>query len=48
MAIDENIARVRARIAAAAARVRRRPEDITVMAVSKTVELGTPVSSTVA
>ena len=38
MAIDENIARVRARIAAAAARVRRRPEDITFMAVSKTVE----------
>ena len=38
MSIDENIARVRARIAAAAARVRRRPEDITVMAVSKTVE----------
>jgi len=38
MAIDENIAQVRARIAAAAARVRRRPEDITLMAVSKTVE----------
>lgn len=38
MSIDENIARVRARIAAAAARVRRRPEDITLMAVSKTVE----------
>ena len=38
MSIDENIARVRARIAAAAARVRRRPEEITLMAVSKTVE----------
>jgi len=38
MAIDENSAQVRARIAAAAARVRRRPEEITLMAVSKTVE----------
>ena len=38
MSIDENSAQVRARIAAAAARVRRRPEEITLMAVSKTVE----------
>jgi pyridoxal phosphate enzyme (YggS family) len=38
MSIAENIAQVRARIAAAAARVRRRPEDITLMAVSKIVE----------
>jgi len=38
MSIAENIAQVRARIAAAAARVRRRAEDITLMAVSKTVE----------
>jgi PLP dependent protein len=38
MSIAENIAQVRARIAAAAARVRRKPEDITLMAVSKTVE----------
>jgi len=38
MPIAENIAQVRARIAAAAARVRRKPEDITLMAVSKTVE----------
>jgi len=38
MPIAENIAQVRARIAAAAARVRRRPEEITLMAVSKTVE----------
>ena len=38
MSIAENIAQVRARIAAAAARVRRRPEEITLMAVSKTVE----------
>lgn len=38
MSIAENIAQVRARIAAGAARVRRRPEEITLMAVSKTVE----------
>ena len=38
MSIAENITHVRERIAAAAARVRRRPEDITLMAVSKTVE----------
>ena len=38
MSIDENSAQVRARIAAAAARVRRRPEESTLMAVSKTVE----------
>jgi PLP dependent protein len=36
--IAENIAAIRERIAAAAARVRRNPDDITVMAVSKTVE----------
>jgi PLP dependent protein len=38
MSIAENIAQVRERIAAAAARVRRRPEDITLMAVTKTVD----------
>src|SRR5690348_4555735 len=38
MFIAESIARVRERIAAAAARVRRRPEDITLMAVTKTVD----------
>ncbi|HSM88348.1 MAG TPA: YggS family pyridoxal phosphate-dependent enzyme [Candidatus Limnocylindrales bacterium] len=38
MSIVENVAHVRERIAAAAARVRRRPEEITLMAVSKTVE----------
>jgi pyridoxal phosphate enzyme (YggS family) len=38
MSIAENIAQIRERIAVAAARVRRRPEDITLMAVSKTVE----------
>jgi hypothetical protein len=38
MSIAENIAQVRARIAAAAARVRRQPEEITLMAVSKTVD----------
>lgn len=38
MTVAENIAAVRERIAAAAARVRRRPEEITLMAVSKTVE----------
>ncbi|MGE5323389.1 MAG: YggS family pyridoxal phosphate-dependent enzyme [Actinomycetota bacterium] len=38
MSIAENIAAVRERVAAAAARVRRKPEDITLMAVSKTVE----------
>lgn len=38
MSIAENIAAVRARIAAAAARVRRDPDSITLMAVSKTVE----------
>jgi PLP dependent protein len=36
--IADNIARVHERIARAAARVRRRPEDITLMAVSKIVE----------
>jgi pyridoxal phosphate enzyme (YggS family) len=36
--ISANIAAVRERIARAAARVRRRPEEITLMAVSKTVE----------
>lgn len=38
MPIDENIAHIRERMATAAARVRRRSEDITLMAVSKTVE----------
>lgn len=38
MPIDENIAHIRERIATAAARVRRRSQDITLMAVSKTVE----------
>ena len=38
MSISENIAAVREQIAAAAARVRRRPEDVTLMVVSKTVE----------
>jgi PLP dependent protein len=38
MSIAENIARVRERIAAAAARVGREPQSITLMAVSKTVE----------
>lgn len=38
MSIAENIAAVRERIAAAAARVRRDPDSITLMAVSKTVE----------
>ena len=38
MSIPENIARVRQKIAAAAARVRRQPEEITLMAVSKTIE----------
>lgn len=38
MSIAENIAQVRARIAAAAARVGRRPEEVTPMAVSKTIE----------
>jgi pyridoxal phosphate enzyme (YggS family) len=38
MSIAENVARVRLRIAAAAARVRRDPAEITLMAVSKTVE----------
>jgi PLP dependent protein len=36
--IADNIARVRERIAAAASRVRREPQSITLMAVSKTVE----------
>lgn len=40
MTIAENIAAIRERIARAAARVRRRPEEITLMAVSKTVEPG--------
>lgn len=38
MSIPENIALVRQKIAAAAARVRRQPEEITLMAVSKTKE----------
>lgn len=38
MSIAENVARVRERIAAAAARVRRDPHSITLMAVSKTVD----------
>jgi pyridoxal phosphate enzyme (YggS family) len=38
MSIAENVARVRQRIAAAAARVRRDPHSITLMAVSKTVD----------
>jgi pyridoxal phosphate enzyme (YggS family) len=38
MSIAENVAQIRARIAAAAARVQRRVEDITLMTVSKTVE----------
>src|SRR5215471_15727093 len=38
MSIAENIAQVRDRIARAAARVRRNPDSITLMAVSKTVE----------
>jgi pyridoxal phosphate enzyme (YggS family) len=38
MSIAENIVHVRERIAVAAARVRRRPEDITLMAVTKTVD----------
>jgi pyridoxal phosphate enzyme (YggS family) len=38
MAIAENVARVRTRIAAAAARVGRDPNSVTLMAVSKTVE----------
>jgi pyridoxal phosphate enzyme (YggS family) len=38
MSIAENIAEVRERIATAAARVRRRAEDITLMAVTKTVD----------
>src|SRR5437763_13798961 len=38
MSIVDNIAEVRQRIACAAARVRRSPESITLMAVSKTVE----------
>jgi PLP dependent protein len=38
MSIVENVARVRARIAAAARRVGRNPDSVTLMAVSKTVE----------
>jgi len=38
MLVPEKIAQVRERIAAAAARVRRNPHDISLMAVSKTVE----------
>ena len=38
MSIAENVGRVRERIAAAAARVQRNPDDITLMAVSKTVD----------
>jgi pyridoxal phosphate enzyme (YggS family) len=40
MSIAENIARVRERISAAAARVGRDPRSITLMAVSKTVDAG--------
>lgn len=38
MSIAENIAGIRERITTAAARVKRKPEDITLMAVTKTVE----------
>lgn len=38
MSISENIAAIQERITAAAARVRRKPEEVTLMAVSKTVE----------
>lgn len=38
MSIADNIARVQEQIARASARVRRRPEEITLMAVSKTVD----------
>src|SRR5262249_41082018 len=38
MAIAENVARVRERMARAAGRVGRRPDSVTLMAVSKTVE----------
>src|SRR5437588_2755623 len=38
MSIADNVSRVRERIAHAAARVRRDPDSITLMAVSKTVE----------
>ena len=38
MSIADNIAGIRARIAAAAARVKRNPDEITLMAVTKTVE----------
>ena len=38
MSIAENVARVRERMAAAAHRAKRKPEEITLMAVSKTVE----------
>src|SRR5262249_24471337 len=38
MSVAENIAQVRERIARAAARVRRNPDSITLMAVSKTVD----------
>ena len=38
MSIAENIAGIRRRMAAAAARVKRDPKEITLMAVTKTVE----------
>ncbi|HEU4417263.1 MAG TPA: YggS family pyridoxal phosphate-dependent enzyme [Candidatus Angelobacter sp.] len=38
MSVAENVAAIRQRIASAAARVRRNPDSITLMAVSKTVE----------
>ncbi len=40
MGIEENIARVRERMARAARRAGRRPEDVTLLAVTKTVEPG--------
>ncbi|MFI5104100.1 MAG: YggS family pyridoxal phosphate-dependent enzyme [Terriglobales bacterium] len=40
MPVSDNIAEIRRRVASAAARVGRRPEEITLMAVSKTVEPG--------
>ena len=40
MSVAENVAQVHARIAAACARVKRNPDDVTLMAVSKTVEPG--------
>jgi len=40
MSIAENLSRIRERIARAAARVGRKPEEITLMGVTKTVDLG--------